>query len=377
MLIKGGLVLDFDKGCFTMEDIRVCGSKITEMAPSLAPQAGEDVLDASGSYITPGLIDAHSHLLISEEGMGSIGDDCCDYSDALTPHLEVLDGMYPFDRAVERSARAGVTSVLVCPGSDGVIGGVCSVAKLKGTVADEMLVLRHAAMKGALGENPKTAKHGFASRMGVAYTLRKCLEDAKEYQYDRAQAQKNGSHFRKDPGMENMALVLEKKMPLHLHVHRSDDICTAIRIGKEYDLDVVLIHCTDGIAVADYIAKSGYPAIVGPSMGCASKNEVWAKSFETAGVLSRAGVKVCLTADHDVTPLYYLPTYAEMAARYGMDQVEALKAVTLNPAQVLRIDDRKGSLQVGKDADLVLWNAHPFDVTARARHVFIEGEPIC
>ena len=179
MLIKGGLVLDFDKGCFTMEDIRVCGSKITEMAPSLAPQAGEDVLDASGSYITPGLIDAHSHLLISEEGMGSIGDDCCDYSDALTPHLEVLDGMYPFDRAVERSARAGVTSVLVCPGSDGVIGGVCSVAKLKGTVADEMIVLRHAAMKGALGENPKTAKHGFASRMGVAYTLRKCLEDAK------------------------------------------------------------------------------------------------------------------------------------------------------------------------------------------------------
>ena len=257
MLIKGGLVLDFDKGCFTMEDIRVCGSKITEMAPSLAPQAGEDVLDASGSYITPGLIDAHSHLLISEEGMGSIGDDCCDYSDALTPHLEVLDGMYPFDRAVERSARAGVTSVLVCPGSDGVIGGVCSVAKLKGTVADEMIVLRHAAMKGALGENPKTAKHGFASRMGVAYTLRKCLEDAKEYQYDRAQAQKNGSHFRKDPGMEKMALVLEKKMPLHLHVHRSDDICTAIRIGKEYDLDVVLIHCTDGIAVADYIAKSG------------------------------------------------------------------------------------------------------------------------
>ena len=166
-------------------------------------------------------------------------------------------------------------------------------------------------------------------------------------------------------------------MPLHLHVHRSDDICTAIRIGKEYDLDVVLIHCTDGIAVADYIAKSGYPAIVGPSMGCASKNEVWAKSFETAGVLSRAGVKVCLTADHDVTPLYYLPTYAEMAARYGMDQIEALKAVTLNPAQVLRIDDRKGSLQVGKDADLVVWNAHPFDVTARARHVFIEGEPIC
>ena len=147
--------------------------------------------------------------------------------------------------------------------------------------------------------------------------------------------------------------------------------------GKEDDLDVVLLHCTDGIAVADYIAKSGYPAIVGPSMGCASKNEVWAKSFETAGVLSRAGVKVCLTADHDVTPLYYLPTYAEMAARYGMDQVEALKAVTLNPAQVLRIDDRKGSLQVGKDADLVLWNAHPFDVTARARHVFIEGEPIC
>lgn len=377
MIIKNGNVFTTCADGFEALDIRILDSRIIEVAAGLLPAEGEEVIDAAGKYITPGLIDAHSHICISEEGMGEAGDDCCDYSDALTPELEVLDGIYPFDRAVERSVKAGVTCACVCPGSDGVIGGVSSVIKLTGRVADEMLVSRKAAMKGSLGENPKAAKHGFASRMGSAYHLRKCLEDAREYLYNKEEALKNGDHFRCDPGMENMALVLRREMPLHIHAHRSDDICTAIRIAREFDIDLVLVHCTDGMAVADYIAESGFPAIVGPSINPCGKQEVWGKTFETAGVLNRAGVKVCITADHDVTPLYYLPIYAAMAVRFGMDENEALRAVTSYPAEILRIQDKKGSLVCGKDADLVIWSHHPFDIHARAESVFIEGKKLC
>lgn len=377
MLIKNGYLFTTCTNDFEKLDIRIENTKITEVDFDISPKENEEVIDAAGKYITPGFIDAHSHICISEEGMGEVGDDCCDYSDAITPQLEVLDGLYPFDRAVERSVRAGVTCACVCPGSDGVIGGVASVIRLTGKIADEMIVTRKAAVKGSLGENPKAAKHGFASRMGTAYHLRKCLEDTKEYLFEKEEAEKNDDHFRCDPGMENMAMVLRKEIPLHIHAHRSDDICTAIRIAKEYDIRIVIVHCTDGIEIAEYIAASGFPAIVGPSMNPCSKQEVWNKSFETAGVLNRAGVKVCITADHDVTPLYYLPIYAAMAVRFGMDDAEALRAVTSYPAEILGIDDRKGALVSGKDADLVIWSHHPFDIHAKAEHVFIEGKQEC
>ena len=375
MLIKNGYLFTTCTNDFEKLDIRIENTKITEVDFNISPKENEEVID--GKYITPGFIDAHSHICISEEGMGEVGDDCCDYSDAITPQLEVLDGLYPFDRAVERSVRAGVTCACVCPGSDGVIGGVASVIRLTGKIADEMIVTRKAAVKGSLGENPKAAKHGFASRMGTAYHLRKCLEDTKEYLFEKEEAEKNGDHFRCDPGKENMAMVLRKEIPLHIHAHRSDDICTAIRIAKEYDIRIVIVHCTDGIDIAEHIAASGFPAIVGPSMNPCSKQEVWNKSFETAGVLNKAGVKVCITADHDVTPLYYLPIYAAMAVRFGMDDAEALRAVTSYPAEILGIDDRKGALVSGKDADLVIWSHHPFDIHAKAEHVFIEGKQEC
>ena len=377
MIVKHGNVLLFEEGGFVLRDIRVENGKIKEIAPELQAAEGEEVFDASGKYVTPGMIDAHSHICISEEGMGSIGDDCCDYSGALTPELEVLDGIYPFDRAVIDSVRAGVTAACVCPGSDGVVGGVASTITLNGTVADEMLLRRYTAMKCSVGENPKTAKHGFESRMGVAYHLRKCLEDAIEYRHDKEEAEKSGSWFKRDIGMENMLKVLNKEMPIHMHAHRSDDICTAIRIAQEYDVDLVLVHCTDGIAIADYLAKFPYPVIVGPGMTPRSKHETWNKTYETAGVLSRAGLKVCITADHDVTPLYYLPVYAALSVRDGMDELEGLKAVTINPAEVLGIDDRKGSLTAGKDADIVVWDQHPFAYQAHVEQVFLSGKAMC
>lgn len=377
MLIQNGNVLLFEENSFVTRDIRVEGSVITEIAPKLEAKPGEECIDATGRYITPGMIDAHSHVCISEEGMGSVGDDCCDYSGPLTPELEVLDGIYPFDRAVETSVRAGVTSALVCPGSDAVVGGVCSVIRLTGTVADEMIVSRYAAMKCSLGENPKNAKYGFASRMGVANTFRKGIEDAMDYRHSKEEAEASGSYFRKDRGMENMLLVLDKKLPVHIHCHRSDDIVTAVRLAQEFDLDMVIVHGTDAIPVADYLAKFDYPVLVGPGITPRSKNEIWGKSFETAAVLHKAGVKVCITADHDVTPLYYLSTYGELCVRYGLDELEALKALTINPAEVLHIDDRKGAIKVGLDADIVVWNDHPFSCKSLPEQVFIEGKAMC
>ena len=257
---------------------------------------------------------------------------------------------------------------------EGVTG---MMTNLGGTVADEMILRRYTAMKCSVGENPKTAKHGFASRMGVAYHLRKCLEDTLEYRHDKEEAEKSGSWFRRDIGMEHMLKVINKEMPIHMHAHRSDDICTAIRIAQEYDIDLVLVHGTDGIAIADYLAKFPYPVIVGPGMTPRSKHETWNKTYETAGVLSKAGVKVCITADHDVTPLYYLPVYAALAVRDGLDELEGLKAVTINPAQVLGIDDRKGDLKAGLDADIVVWDQHPFAYQAHVEQVFLGGKAMC
>ena len=377
MLIQNGNVLLFEENGFVIRDIRVEGAVITEIGTHLEAKPGEEIMDASGRYVTPGMIDAHSHVCISEEGMGDVGDDCCDYSGPLTPELEVLDGIYPFDRAVETSVRAGVTSALVCPGSDAVMGGVASVIRLSGTVADEMIVSRYAAMKCSLGENPKNAKYGFASRMGVANTFRKGIENALDYRHSKEEAEASGSYFRKDRGMEHMMLVLDKKMPIHVHCHRSDDIVTAVRLAQEFDLDMVIVHGTDAIPVADYLAKFNYPVLVGPGITPRSKHEIWGKSFETAAVLHKAGVKVCITADHDVTPLYYLSTYAELCVRYGLDELEALKALTINPAEVLHIDDRKGSIKVGLDADLVIWKDHPFSCKSLPEQVFIEGKAMC
>lgn len=362
MLIKNGKVLLFEENGFVKRDLRVKDGKIQEIGEGLSLEQGEELLDAEGKYVTPGLIDAHSHICVSEEGMGAIGDDCNDYSDALMPYLDTLDAINPFDLAVKSAVEAGVTAACTCPGSDSVIGGMCSVISLTGTVAEDMLLKGKAAVKCSFGENPKNAGYGFKSRMGNAWLLRKCIEDALEYRHHKEEAEKSGSYFRTDIGMENMLPLLNREIPLHAHVHRADDICTAIRIAREYNLRLVLVHCTDGVSVLDYLKQFDYPVILGPTINPRSKLECMAKRFETAGIMSRAGIKVCLTADHDVTPIYYLPVYGAQAVKAGLDEVEGLKALTRNPAEVLGIGGRKGEIKEGKDADLVIWSGRPFSV---------------
>ena len=212
--------------------------------------------------------------------------------------------------------------------------------------------------------------------MGVAWQFRKCMEDAIDYKHSKEKAEAAGEYFKKDRGMENMLLVLDKKMPIHVHAHRSDDICTAVRLAKEYDLNMVIVHGTDAAAVVDYLKDFDYPIIAGPAINPRSKNEVWNKSYATPAILHDAGIKVCITADHDVTPLYYLSVYAELAVRYGLDELEGLKAVTINPAEVLGIADRKGQLKAGMDADVVIWSDHPFACKTLPEQVFIEGNPM-
>lgn len=374
MLIKNGNVLLFEENGFVKRDLRVRDGKIQEIGENLAPEQGEELLEAEGKYVTPGLIDAHSHICVSEEGMGAIGDDCNDYSDALMPYLDTLDAINPFDLAVKSAVEAGVTAACTCPGSDSVIGGMCSVISLTGTVAEDMLLKGKAAIKCSFGENPKNAGYGFKSRMGNAWLLRKCIEDALEYRHHKEEAEKSGSYFRIDIGMENMLPLLNREIPLHAHVHRADDICTAIRIAREYNLRLVLVHCTDGVSVLDYLKQFDYPVILGPTINPRSKLECMAKRFETAGIMSRAGIKVCLTADHDVTPIYYLPVYGAQAVKAGLDEVEGLKALTKNPAEVLGIGGRKGEIKEGKDADLVNWSGRPFDSCTKAETVFIMGK---
>lgn len=374
MLIKNGKVLLFEENGFVKRDLRVRDGKIQEIGENLAPEQGEELLDAEGKYVTPGLIDAHSHICVSEEGMGAIGDDCNDYSDALMPYLDTLDAINPFDLAVKSAVEAGVTAACTCPGSDSVIGGMCSVISLTGTVAEDMLLKGKAAVKCSFGENPKNAGYGFKSRMGNAWLLRKCIEDALDYRHHKEEAEKSGSYFRTDMGMENMLPLLNREIPLHAHVHRADDICTAIRIAREYNLRLVLVHCTDGVSILDYLKQFDYPVILGPTINPRSKLECMAKRFETAGIMSRAGIKVCLTADHDVTPIYYLPVYGAQAVKAGLDEVEGLKALTKNPAEVLGIGDRKGEIKEGKDADLVIWSGRPFDSCTKAETVFIMGK---
>ena len=374
MLIKSGKVLLFEENGFVKRDLRVKDGKIQEIGEGLSLEQGEELLDAEGKYVTPGLIDAHSHICVSEEGMGAIGDDCNDYSDALMPYLDTLDAINPFDLAVKSAVEAGVTAACTCPGSDSVIGGMCSVISLTGTVAEDMLLKGKAAVKCSFGENPKNAGYGFKSRMGNAWLLRKCIEDALEYRHHKEEAEKSGSYFRTDIGMENMLPLLNREIPLHAHVHRADDICTAIRIAREYNLRLVLVHCTDGVSVLDYLKQFDYPVILGPTINPRSKLECMAKRFETAGIMSRAGIKVCLTADHDVTPIYYLPVYGAQAVKAGLDEVEGLKALTRNPAEVLGIGGRKGEIKEGKDADLVIWSGRPFDSCTKAETVFIMGK---
>ena len=352
--------------------------KILSVAPNIEPPAGCTVIDAGGKLVTPGCIDAHCHIGLDNEAVGWEGMDYNEIVDPLTPQMRAIDSIYPQDEAFGLAVQGGVTTACTGPGSANVVGGTFTVIKLHGNRVDHMILRDAVAMKCAFGENPKRCygqggKKAPMTRMGVAALLRELLFKTRRYMEDKAAGKNPGF----DMKLESMIPVLEGKMPLKAHAHRADDILTAIRIAKEFNVQLTLDHCTDGACIADELAKEGYPAFVGPSLGSKTKVELSNKSFTTAGELQRAGVNVSIITDAPVIPLQYLPMCAGLAADAGMDREEAWRAITINPAIALGVADRVGSLEPGKDGDIVIWSADPITTLAAAACVtIIDGKVV-
>jgi len=375
-LIKKGNIL-FDKG-----KIKAVGSSIS------IPKKSEKI-DAKGKYVLPGFIDAHTHHGLFDGSIGWAGEDGNERTSACTPEVRGLDGFNPYDDSIKDLLEGGVTCINAGPGSANVISGENLVIKPVGNVIDDMVVMCPSGLKVALGENPKRV-HGQqgnrmpSTRMGVAALLRKTFADGQNYLNEwqnyktkckEAQKKKESPPLppKRDIGMETIVKVINRQIPIHAHAHRADDISTIIRIAEEFNLKLVLIHCTEGHKIADYIARKGVPAVVGPTMLRVSKPEVRERSFKTVVSLHNAGVKVALQTD-SLTPMNYFPLLPMHAIKYGLTREAALKCVTMNPAEILGIQDRVGSLEPGKDADIIIWSGHPFDFYSKVEKLFINGK---
>lgn len=361
LLIKNGHIKtmagpDLEGGSILLGD----DGKILAVGQDLECPAGCQTIDAQGRLVTPGCVDAHCHIGLDNEAMGWEGHDYNEIVDPITPHMRAIDSINPQDEAFGNALRGGVTAACTGPGSANVIGGTFVAIKLWGNRVDDMIIKDPIAMKCAFGENPKRCygqgmKKTPMTRMAVAALLRETLFKARRYMEDKA----SGKNPAFDMKMEAMIPVLEKKIPLKAHAHRADDILTAIRVAKEFDVDITLDHCTDGSLIAQELAKEGKPCFVGPSLGGKSKIELAHKSFSTPADLVKAGLNVSIITDAPVIPLQYLPLCAGLAVRGGLDMQEAWKAITIHPARATGIGDRVGSLEPGKDADVVVWTEDP------------------
>lgn len=352
--IKTMAGVELENGCILVGD----DGKIAQIAPSITAENAQ-VIDAEGRLVTPGCVEAHCHVGLGTTAMRWEGADFNESTDPVTPHLRAIDSIYPQDERLQDGLSGGVTTVCTGPGSANVVGGTFAAIKLYGRRVDDMIVKHPVAMKCALGENPKNVygnnKKCPKTRMGSAALLRELLIKARDYN-EQIQA---GNTPKFDMKLDAMLPVMRGEIPLKCHAHRADDILTSIRIAKEFGVKLTLDHCTDGAEIADILAEEGYPAIVGPAFTAKNKPELKAKSFATPGVLYRAGMKICITTDASVTGIEYLPLCAGMAASKGLPLEEAWKSITIHPAEIMNIADRVGSLEVGKDADIVIWTADP------------------
>ena len=363
---------DIPCGCILVDD----AGKIAAVGPDLDAPAGAEVVDAGGRLVTPGCIDAHCHIGLDNEACGWEGKDYNEMIDPITPQMRAIDSINPMDESFGHALRGGVTAACTGPGSANVVGGTFAAIKLAGKRVDNMVIKEPVAMKCAFGENPKrcygqSGKKAPMTRMGTAALLRELLMKTRRYMEN----QENGKNPPFDMKLEAMIPVLKKQLPLKAHAHRADDIFTAIRIAREFDLDMTLDHCTDGALIADELAKENMWAFVGPSLGSKTKIELAHKSFTTPAVLHQAGVKISIITDAPVIPLQYLPMCAGLAVSSGLDAQEAWKAITVNPATAIGIADRVGSLELGKDADIVIWTADPLQtVGGEAWITIVDGQ---
>ena len=379
MLIINGKIFTMTGKPVDCGYIRTEGKVITEVGTMSSldkRQKGEEVLDVDGAWVLPGLIEAHAHIGISEEKWGAIGDDCNELTNPVTPALRAIDAVNAMDPAFHDAIKAGITSVMTGPGSSNVVGGQFVFMKTQGRCVDNMAILNPAAMKAALGENPKTTygEQGNcpATRMGEAALLRRTLVEAVQYQKDKERGRLDREDFEKEPWMP----VLQRVIPMKVHAHRADDILTAIRIAKEFNIDITIDHGTEAHLIVDEVKASGFPVIVGTDLTSRSKLEVQNMNFKTNKILAEAGVLIAVTTDHPVALIQYLPLCAGLAVKEGLPMEEGLKAITINPAKICRVEQRVGSLEAGKDADIAIFTGNPMGVFTKTLYTIIDGEII-
>lgn len=352
--------------------------KIKDIGKDLQIDKDDQVLDFSGKVIIPGLIDCHSHVGMWGDGEGRTAYDGNESVRPITGEVRAIDAVNPRQISFEGAREGGITTVQIVPGSGNPIGGLAFACKTYGSIIDDMVIKNPTGLKGATGENPKGAHgraqgHSPATRMAVASMIRQYFSEAKEYGAKKKKAQEDNKAFESDLNLESGLMVLNKEIPYRVHAHRHDDITTVIRICEELEIDYTIEHCTDGYLIAEYLGEKKVTAMVGPGLSAATKVENAKISDENPAILAKNGVKVCLMTDHPFLNCRYFLQYGAISHKYGLPFDETLKAMTINPAEALGIEDRVGSLEVGKDADFVVLNGQPFSYKGSVEKTFIEG----
>lgn len=382
MLIKNGKIFTCEEGkIYEKGDILIKDGKISRIGEDLSQYIGEEeVIDAKGLLIFPGFIEAHCHLGLHEEGNNGAGNGTNEASEPITPQMRAIDGINPFDGGFQSAREAGVTTTVIGPGSANVIGGQFAAVKTSGICIDNMIIKEPVAIKVAFGENPKRVYSGKNkmpnTRMAIAALLRETLTEAVNYKNRKIDAEIEDRDFSKNLKYEALLPLINREIPMKAHAHRADDILTAIRIAKEFNLKLTLDHCTEGHLISDYIKRENLDAIVGPTLSFNAKAETLNKTFKTPKALIYKGIKVAITTDHPVVTIDNLPLCAAMAMKEGITFNEALEAITINPAEIIGIDERVGSLKEGKDGDLVILNGSPFEIATKTIYTIINGEVV-
>lgn len=380
LIIKNGYIKTMDGEDIQRGHIIIENGKIKAIGSELLLPDDAETIDAEGLLVTPGFVDAHCHIGMWEEGIAFEGDDGNEAVEPITPQLRAIDGINPMDQGFQDAIEGGVTSAVTGPGSANVIGGTFAAIKTYGKRIDSMIIKDPVAMKIAFGENPKRVydeQHKSpVTRMAVAALLRETLFEAKQYMEDLEAAKEDPE---KDPPdfdikLHSLLPVLKKEIPLKAHAHRADDIFTALRIAKEFDLDITLDHCTEGHLIVEELKAAGKPCLIGPTFGSRVKVELRNKSFETPKILSDEGIKIAIITDSNVIPIQHINMCAGMAVKAGLSEEEAWKAITIYPAEITGIDDRVGSLKVGKDADIAIFKGNPLlDIDYETVMTIIDG----
>ena len=371
MLFKNATIYTMEQEPF-VGDFKIDKGVFTEVGKNLTANEGEDVQDLNGLYVFPGLVESHCHLGMEETAIRFEGDDVNEITDPITPNMRGIDGCNPMDETIESALKGGVTTVAAGPGSANVLGGTFFAYKTKGNCIDEMTIENPIAMKAAFGENPKRCYQGkkIDTRMQISALLRETLEKTKEYM----KKKEDGKDVAYDQKLEAMIPVVKRELPLKCHAHRADDILTAIRIAKEENIKITLDHVTDARSILPQIKESGFPCICGPALTHKSKFELANMSFETPNELYKAGILFSIITDSPVIPQQYLSLSAALAAKAGLPEYEAIKAITINPAKILGLDNRVGSIKVGKDADFIICTKNILDTQNEIQSVYVDGK---